>query len=83
MAARSAPTWPRALGRETAALYCDLTVSAFEREVAAGRLPPPAMLGGKEHWSRPQIDECLDRLFGDALPDVEAMMPMYRPDFRG
>lgn len=78
MPARHAPTWPRALKRSTAALYCDLTVRDFEREVAAGRLPAPTILGGEEHWSTPQLDEHLDRLFGDKMPDWRKNAPIYQ-----
>lgn len=78
MGARLAPDWPRTLRRSTAALYCDLTLKDFEREVAAGRLPAPIRFGSEEHWSRNQIDEHLDRLFGDKLPDWRANAKMYQ-----
>lgn len=45
--------WPRMLKRKTAAQYCDLSEAAFEREVVAGRLPAPVMLGGREHSRKP------------------------------
>ena len=50
--------------RGRAAQYCDLTSADFEREIAAGRLPTPVMLGGEEHWCRITLDEHLDRLAG-------------------
>lgn len=61
----TAPDWPRMMRRRTAALYCDLKAEAFEREVACGRLPAPVLLGGEEHWSRPALDNALDRLIGE------------------
>ncbi len=61
--------WPRMMKRATAAQYCDLTVAAFEREIAGGRLPGPTMLGGKEHWCRKELDRALDHLTGAAIPD--------------
>ncbi len=72
------PGWPRMLRREKAAAYCDLSVAAFEREVLAGRLPHPVMLGGKEHWSRVAIDNALERLSGEAPDDWRAKAPLYR-----
>jgi hypothetical protein len=58
------PTWPRMMRRATAAAYCDLTATDFEREVSKGRLPAPVMLGSDEHWARDQLDASLDRLLG-------------------
>ena len=78
MGARLAPDWPRMMRRSTAALYCDLTVTDFEREVVAGRLPQPVDFGGAEHWSRVQVDEHLDRLTGDKLPDWRARAKIYQ-----
>jgi predicted DNA-binding transcriptional regulator AlpA len=50
--------------RGTAALYCDLSVAEFEREVASGRLPSSVKLGNSEHWDRDALDEELNRLSG-------------------
>ena len=83
MPARQAPTWPRMMKRSLAALYCDLTVPAFEGEVLAGRLPHPVILGGEEHWSTPQIDEHLERLTGDRVPDWRANAPIYKAQGAG
>jgi hypothetical protein len=41
-------------------------VPEFEREVAAGRLSAPVVLGGDESWSRAQLDEDLARILGRA-----------------
>lgn len=51
--------------RGTAALYCELSVAEFEREIVEGRLPMPVKLGKHEHWSKARLDEALDRLTGD------------------
>lgn len=72
-----APDWPRMMRRETAAMYCDLTPAEFEREVADARMPLPIKLGGKEHWSRIAIDEMLNRLTGDNVPDWRAKSKLY------
>ncbi len=74
---REYPYPPRMMLRPRAAHYCDLTETLFEREVAAGRLPPPVMLGGKEHWSKVALDEALERLAGDRLPDWRGTSNLY------
>lgn len=62
--------WPRMMKRQTAAAYCDLSVGAFEREITAGRLPAPIVLGGREHWCKNALDRALDRLTGaEQIPD--------------
>jgi len=76
--ARTAPDWPRLMRRATAAAYCDMAASEFEREVAAGRLPMPATIGGAERWSRLQIDEALERMTGDGIPDWRRNQPLYQ-----
>ena len=64
--------WPRMMKRKTAAEYCDLSESAFEREVLAGRLPSPVMLGGREHWCQVALDRALAILTGEqTLPEWE------------
>lgn len=79
MPARVAPDWPRMMKRSYAALYCDLTANEFEREVTAGRLPPPSLiLGGEDHWCRMQIDGHLDRLSGGKAPDWRENAPIYQ-----
>lgn len=60
------PYPPRMMLRPRAAHYCDLTEPGFEREVAAGRLPLPVKLDGKDHWSRAALDEALARIAGEA-----------------
>ena len=62
--------------RRTAAEYVDLSEAAFEREVAAGRLPCATLLGGKDHWDRFALDAALNRISGHAEPD-------YREELRG
>jgi len=63
--------WPRMLKRKTAAQYCDLSEAAFEKEVIAGRLPAPVMLGGREHWCKPD-DQCQPRVI-PAKPNYAAL----------
>lgn len=53
---------------DTAAQYCDLSRAAFVGEVAAGRLPSPVNLGGRDHWFRPALDKALAAIAGD-MPD--------------
>ena len=54
--------WPAMMRKRTAAEYADLSEAAFVREVAAGRLPPAIMFGGREHWRKDAIDKALDLL---------------------
>lgn len=56
--------WPRMMKRATACAYLDLTAAELEREIVAGRLPAPVMLGNVLHWSQADIDAHLDRLTG-------------------
>jgi predicted DNA-binding transcriptional regulator AlpA len=63
--------WPHMMKRTTAAQYCDLSDGAFIREVAAGRLPSPVKLGGREHWFRPALDKALAMIAGDLAMDYE------------
>jgi hypothetical protein len=72
-----APGWPQMMKRGTAALYCDLSVAEFEREVAGGRLPMPVKLGNSDHWSRTAIDEMLGQITGDTTPDWRKKSPLY------
>lgn len=63
--------WPHMMKVETAAQYCDLSRSTFLREVAAGRLPSPIDLGGRDHWFKPALDKALAILAGEAQPEYE------------
>jgi hypothetical protein len=64
--------WPRMMKARTAAEYCDLSESAFQGEVLAGRLPAPIMLGGREHWCQVALDRALAILTGEQpLPEWE------------
>lgn len=72
--AREYPYPPRMMTRPRAAHYLDLSEAAFEREVLAGRLPPPMMLGGKDHWDRKVLDSYLD---GPSGRDWRKDQPLY------
>lgn len=56
------PDWPEMMRQRTAAAYLDLSESAFIREVYRGILPNPVLLGGRQSWSRQQIDGAVARL---------------------
>lgn len=77
MGAREFPYPPRMMTLDRAAHWCDLTPAKFEQEVAAGRLPPPVKLGGKDHWSRVSLDECLAQIAGEAANDWRKDQPLY------
>ena len=66
-----ADRWPHMMKTETAAQYCDLSRSAFVGEVAAGRLPSPVNLGGRDHWFRPALDYALERIAGEMAAEHE------------
>jgi hypothetical protein len=57
-----------------AAAYCDLSVAEFEREVAAGRLPAPFVVGRKEHWNTRQLDKALAILAGDVIESEQIVI---------
>lgn len=63
--------------RGTAARYCDLTPTEFDREVTAGKLPLPVRLGNHEHWSRVSLDEHLAELAGETDDDWRKRQPAY------
>ena len=62
---------PHMMKRTTAAAYCDLSVAAFEREVAAGTLPMPVMLGNREHWCKNAVNALLEA--GCTIAEVAAI----------
>lgn len=71
------PYPPRMMTRARASHYCDLSEAEFEREVMAGNLPAPVMLGKRPHWSRIGLDEALAQLAGDSLPDWRKGSKLY------
>ncbi|MBD8620804.1 AlpA family phage regulatory protein [Sphingomonas sp. CFBP 13728] len=56
------PDWPEMMRQRTAAAYLDLSESAFIREVYRGTLPNPVVLGGRQSWSRKELDASIARL---------------------
>jgi len=72
--------WPAAMKRSTAAAYLDISEHALNREVNAGRIPAPFMLGGRDHWRKDAIDVALARLTGeDVLFNYGRRMPERSP----
>jgi len=51
--------WPQLMKRKTVAEYLDCTEAALVKEVAAGRIPPPVMFAGREHWRKDAIDAAI------------------------
>ena len=74
--------WPQMMKRQTAAEYCDLSVSSFNGEVLRGRLPSPVELGGRDHWYRPAIDRALALLTGDITEYEEEFWARGDPKYR-
>lgn len=60
-----------------AAAYCDLPVTDFERAMSAGELPFPIKIAGQERWSRSALDEALERLSGEVVPDYKKASNFY------
>ncbi len=55
--------------RRTAAEYLDASEAAFLKEVASGRMPPPVIFAGREHWRKDAIDAAIAGQ--DSLTDAE------------
>ena len=58
--------WPAMMTRKTAMEYLDLSDAAFEREIAAGRIPAGVLFGGRPHWRKDAIDKALAIIAGEA-----------------
>lgn len=65
------PSWPRMMKRATACAYLDLSAAELEREIVAGRLPAPVMLGNVLHWSQADIDAHVEKLTGQDEPAAD------------
>lgn len=63
--------WPSMMRRATAAEYLDMSEAAFEREVAAGRVPPAITFGGRPHWHKDALDKALAMLVSEREADWE------------
>lgn len=61
--------WPRMMKRKTVCEYLEISEAALEREIVAGRLPHPIVLGNGEHWSSAEIEAYLGRMTGEAEAD--------------
>lgn len=57
--------WPAMMSRKTAIEYLDVGEAGFEREVAAGRIPPGTLFGGRPHWRKDAIDKALAAISGE------------------
>lgn len=47
------------LGRHEAAGYVNKTLSAFDRMVVSGEMPPPRIFGGEEVWVRTELEAAI------------------------
>ncbi|OWQ95122.1 hypothetical protein [Sphingopyxis witflariensis] len=74
------PNWPAMMTRKLAADYCCLSEAQFEREIIAGRLPVPVILGGRDHWHKPTLDKHLERIVNGDPYDWRADSPLYADD---
>lgn len=57
--------WPAMMSRKSALAYLDLSDAAFEREIAANRIPDGVMFGGKPHWYKAALDKALAVIAGE------------------
>lgn len=65
---------PRGLGRDEAARYLGIAPTTLDREVAAGRIATPKLIGGRKVWDR----LALDRVFEDATPKTDEAEALRR-----
>lgn len=68
----SLPDWPAMMRVGLAAQYCDISVGAFEQEVATGRLPGPVQLGGENRWSRTRLNEAFSALHAGSTSNARS-----------
>jgi LPS sulfotransferase NodH len=61
--------WPAMMARKTAVEYLDVSDAAFEREIAAGRLPEGIMFGGRPHWRKDVLDKAIAVVTGELPAD--------------
>ncbi len=67
--------WPTLMTLTTMAAYLDCTKTVVETAVAVGQLPLSFKFGGKEMWSKNQVDEAIAKLDGTAPRDWRAEQP--------
>lgn len=59
----------RALSRDLAAAYLDLSPNTFDTLVADGRMPKPVQIGKRKVWDVRQIDAAFDEMQGLSATD--------------
>lgn len=64
LATRTATPLRRGVNHDEAVTYVGVSVSAFDRMVADGRLPRPVELDGEPVWDLVLLDRAIDRLMG-------------------
>jgi len=58
--------WPRLMGVDVAAAYCDLSPGSFRHLVKSGTFPEGERITAKRVvWLRDQLDEAITGLFDD------------------
>lgn len=67
--------WPALMTLTTLAGYLDCTKTVVETAVAVGQLPLSFKFGGKDIWSKNQVDEAIAKLDGTAPWDWRAEQP--------
>jgi len=65
-----ADRWPQMMTKKTALAYLDIGETAFDREIAAARLPDGVLFGGRLHWYRDALDKALAVIAGEMPEDA-------------
>lgn len=53
--------WPGLMSLDVASLYCSMKPLEFRKAVAAGDLPQPVLIDGKERWRLVEIEGQFDK----------------------
>ena len=65
--------WPGFMLKTTLAKYLQVCPATITNELLLGRLPEPITLGGRDHWSKEEVDAMLRRrVAGVVEEDFEA-----------
>lgn len=67
--------WPALMTVATLAAYLDRTETVVQTAVATGELPLSFTFGGKEMWSKNEIDQFIAKLDGRSSWDWRAEQP--------
>lgn len=52
--------WPGFMSVETAAAYCDMRRTEFQKAVAVGDMPQPVLINGQERWRLADLENAFE-----------------------